>query len=218
MFARAAARSRAELDEQVRRALELILSVAIPAGLMLHVGADVWTRFMFGEAFAPAAGALRVLAPMYVLMYVGIIYATALVMLERAWALVLLTLGGLVVNVALNLILIRFSMRVFGPGGGGTGCSLAMLGTEIFVTTCMLCLLGRGGFDRRSLTSTGKSLLSCVLVLALDRVLAPLGPQRLLLDAAAYGALVLGTGAVRPGEVARVVKEAVKRRRGETVD
>jgi O-antigen/teichoic acid export membrane protein len=218
MFARAAARSREELDEQVRRALELILSVAIPAGLMLHIGADVWTRLMFGEAFAPAAGALRVLAPMYVLMYVGIIYGTALVMLERAWALVLLTLGGLVVNVALNLTLIRFSMRVFGPGGGGTGCSLAMLGTEIFVTACMLCLLGRGGFDRRSLTSTGKSLLSCVLVFALDHVLARLGPLRLFLDAAVYGVLVLGTGAVRLGEVARVVKEAVRRRRGEAAD
>ncbi len=214
MFARAAARSREELDAQVRRSLELILSVAIPAGLMIQVGADVWVRFMFGEAFAPAAGALRILAPMFVVMYVGIIYSIALVMLERAWALVFIALGGLVVNVTLNLLLIRFSMRLFGPGGGGTGCSLAMLATEIFVTSCMLGLLGRGGFDRRSTLAIAKSVGAGALVIVLDRMLVGLGPPRLVVDAAVYTAFVLGTGAIRVREIVSVVKEALRRRSG----
>jgi O-antigen/teichoic acid export membrane protein len=218
MFARAAARSRAELDEQVRRALELILSVAIPAGLMIHLGADVWVHLMFGAAFAPAAKALRVLAPMFVIMYVGIIYSIALVMLERAWALVVIALGGLAVNVVLNMILIRFSMRVFGAGGGGMGCSIAMLSTEVFVTSAMLALLGRGGFDRRSVVSIAKSLASCAAVLVVDHFARPLGYGRLALDAALYAALVLGTGAVRIREVISVLKEALRRRSGQAAE
>jgi O-antigen/teichoic acid export membrane protein len=212
MFARAAARSRDELYEQIRRALELIMSVAMPAALMLFVGADVWLS-IFGPAFAPAAPALRILAPMFIVMYVGIIYSIAIIMLERPWALVMIATGGLVVNVGLNLAFIGVSMRVLGPGGGGTGCAAAMLGTEIFVTACMVILVGRGGFDRRSSMTIVKSLAACGIVIALDRlVLAPIGWPRLLVDGAVYLALVLGTGALRLREIVSVMREAVRRR------
>jgi len=214
MFARAAARSRAELDEQVRRALELIMSVAIPIGLVIYLGAAVWIRIIFGAPFAPAAGALRVLAPMFVVMYVSIIYSCALVMLERPWALVIIALGGLVVNVAVNLAVIRYSLRVLGPGGGGTGCALAMLATEIVVTSCMLALLGRTGFDRRSLSAIAKSLVACAVTVLIDERTGFLGSARLVLDGIIYAVIVLSTGAVRPGDILAVVKEATKRRGG----
>lgn len=212
MFARAAARSREELYEQIRRALELILSVAIPAALMIFVGADVWVHVMFGQAFAPAAGALRVLAPMFIVMYVGIIYSIAIIMLERPWALVVIALGGLVVNVGLNLAFIGVSMKLLGPGGGGTGCATAMLGTEIFVTSCMVILVGRKGFDRRSVATILKSLAACGAVVVVDRVTAGLGPARLVIDGAVYATLVLGTGALRLREIAGVIREALRRK------
>lgn len=210
MFARAASRSRAELDEQLRRSLELILVVAIPVSLVINLGAELWTRIIFGDAYAPAAPALRVLATMFVLMYVSIIYAQAIVMLERAWALVWISIGGLVVNVALNLSLIRVSMRVFGPGGGGTGCSIAMLGTEIFMATSMMANVGRGAFDRRNCVAIGKSLAACAVVAALDWRLRRLGIARLALDACVYAAIAIGTGAVRVGEMVGVVREAIR--------
>jgi O-antigen/teichoic acid export membrane protein len=213
MFARAAARSREEFYEQIRRSMELVLTVAIPAGLVIYLGADVWVHTIFGAAFSPAAMALRVLAPMFVFMYVSIIYSIALVMLERAWTQTLIAAVGLGVNVGLNLVLIRFSMRTFGPGGGGVGCSLAMLGTEIVVSACMIAVVGRGGFDRRSIATVLKSLLACAVAVSLHGLTAPLGQARLLLDALVYVAIVLATGAVRPGEMLAVAREAIRHRR-----
>jgi O-antigen/teichoic acid export membrane protein len=212
MFARAAARSREELDEQLRRSLELILVIAIPASLVINLGAELWTRIIFGPAFAPAAPALRITATMFVLMYVSIIYAQALIMLGRAWTLVLISVVGLVANVALNLALIRVSLRAFGPGGGGTGCALAIFGTEIVVATCLIGSVGRRAFDRRNVLAIGKCLAACAVVTFVDRKLAAWGIPRIVADASLYAALVVGTGAVRPREMIAVVQEALRRR------
>ena len=210
MFARAAASSREELDEQLRRSLELILVIAIPASLVINLGAELWTHIIFGAAFAPAAPALRILATMFVLMYVSIIYAQALIMLERAWTLVVISVVGLVANVALNLVLIPFSLRTFGPGGGGTGGALAIFGTEIVVATCLIGSVGRGAFDRRNVVAIGKSLAACAVVTLLDRRLAAWGLLRIAADVSLYAALVLATGAVRLREMIGVLKEALR--------
>jgi O-antigen/teichoic acid export membrane protein len=213
MYARAASRSSEELFGQIRRSMELILTVAIPASLMINLGAEVWIWIIFGAKFLPAAPALRVLATMFVLTYVAIVYSQALIMQERAWALANISIAGLVVNVGLNLLLIRYAMANFGPGGGGTGCALAMLGTEIFVTTCMLILVGKGAFDRRSVLAIAKSLAAYLVVSLVHTLLASLGPARLVLDAALYLAIVLATGAVRPREMVQVIRDS---RRAET--
>jgi O-antigen/teichoic acid export membrane protein len=210
MFARAAARSREELYEQICRSMELILTVAIPASLLINLGAPFWIRVIFGAAFAPAAPALRVLATMFVLTYVAIVQAITLMMLERAWTLTVISMAGLVVNAVLNLCFIRFSMRTFGLGGGGTGCALAMLATEIFVTSCMMVVVGRGAFDRRSLGAIGKSLAACAVVGGVHHFLASLGPARLAIDLAVYLALVLATGGLRLKEMVGVAREAVR--------
>jgi len=212
MLARAAARSRDELHEQTRRSLELVMTVAIPAGLVIYLGADIWVRFVFGAPFAPAAHALRVLAPMFVFMYVSIIYSMALVMLERAWTLVLIATGGLVVNVALNVTLIRVLIHALGPGGGGTACSLAMLGTEIVVSTCMMIVIGRAGIDRRCASTIAKSVAAGAVVLALARPLAPLGPASLLVEVAVYLAIALATRAIPLRGMIAVVRETTRRR------
>jgi O-antigen/teichoic acid export membrane protein len=208
MYARAASRSSEELFEQIRRTMELILIVAIPASLMLNLGAETWISVIFGARFLPAASALRVLATMFVLTYVAIVYAQALVMQERAWALAKISIAGLFVNVGLNLFLIRRTMAYFGRGGGGTGCALAMLGTEIFVTSIMFWLVGKGAFDRRSVSSIGKSLAAYAVVSFVHAMLAFLGPARLVIDGVLYATVVLWTGAVRPTEMVRVIRDS----------
>ncbi len=212
MFARAVARSREELFEQIRRSMELILTVAIPASLMIALGAPVWIQAIFGVAFAPAAPALRVLATMCVLTYVAIVYAQTLVMLDRAWALTKITLAGLVVNILLNLVIVRHSMALLGVGGGGTGCALAMFGTEVFVTSCMVRIVGRDAFDRRSVVAIGKSLGAAGVVVLVHHGLVTFGPGRLALDGLIYAIIVLSTGAFEPRAVARVIREALRAR------
>jgi O-antigen/teichoic acid export membrane protein len=213
MFARAAARSREELYLQVSRSMELILTVAIPASLMINLGADLWIRLFFGAEYAPAAPALRVQAVMFVLTYVAIVYAMTMIMLERQWAFTWISVGGLVVNVALNMLIVRFSVRAFGVGGGGTGCALAMLGTEIFVVTCMVIATGGGAVTRSNVSFAAKCLGAYVVVAIAHLLMARLGYARLAVDAVLYVALILATGALRPRELITNVRQALQRPR-----
>lgn len=213
MLARAAARSREELFEQTRRSLELVLVVAIPVSMVINLGAEFWIHLVFGHAFMPAVLALRIQATMFVLTYVSIIYWTAVVMLDRTWALTLILFGGLVVNVVLNLALIRPVLRHYGPGGGGAGAALAMVGTEIVVVALMGWLLGRATFDRRNVSVIVKSLLAFGVVIVLDRALLSMAaPLRLAADALAYLAIVIATRALRVGEIVAVVRQALTER------
>ena len=214
-LARAAARSREELLERLRRSTELILSVAIPAALFVNLTSDLGVRLLFGDAFAPAGLALRILAPTFVVTYMAIVLAITLMMLERPWTLTLVSIGGLAVNVALNLVLVPPSMARLGDGGGGAGCALAMLGTELFVTSAMAFFVGRGATDRRATFAVAKSLAACAVVVGLDRLAARIGWAawaRLGLDAVAYLLVVVATGALRPGEIAGALREALRGR------
>jgi O-antigen/teichoic acid export membrane protein len=212
VFARGAVRSREDLYRHVGQATEPILAVAIPAALFVAVGADVWLQMLFGRAFAPAVTALRILAASSVFIYVAIVYAMTLIMLRRAWTLTLVSVAALAVNVLLNLLLIARTKAWLGDGGGGVGCALAALGTHVFAAAAMIALVGRGALDGRTAAMILKSLGACAVVIAVDRLAVTLGGARLALDLLVYLALVVGTGALRIGEMWRLVSAAVRGR------
>ncbi len=212
MLARAVHRSRDELYEHVCRSMELILTIAIPASLLINLGAEVWIHVAFGEAYAAAATTLRVQSTMFVLTYVAIIYAMTLVMLERAWTLTWISVAGLVVNVILNLLFVRHSVALLGEGGGGTGCATAMLGTEIFVSACMAVAIGRGAFDRRGMSTVARSLAVYGVVVGAHVLMKPIGPARLAVDGVLYVGLAILVGALRPREMLSTVREALRRK------
>jgi O-antigen/teichoic acid export membrane protein len=210
MLARAAERSRTELYEHVCRSMELVLTIGIPASLLINVGADVWIRVVFGTPYASAVTALHVLSTMFVLTYVAIIYAITLVMIERAWALAWISVAALAVNAVLNLVFVRYSVPLLGEGGGGTGCAAAMLCTEIFVSTCMAIAIGRGAFDRRSVSTVVRCLLVYAVVVVVHILLRPLGPARLAIDAVLYLVLAILVGALRPRDMLATVRQAMR--------
>jgi O-antigen/teichoic acid export membrane protein len=212
VFARGVVRSRGELFAHVRQATEPILAVAIPVSLFLSVGADLWLRLLFGHAYASAVLALRILAGSSVLIYVAILYALTLIMLERAWTLTWISIAALVVNVGLNVVLIPRSIAFFGEGGGGAGCALAALGTHIFVAVAMAAVVGREAFDGPTLRLIGKSLAACLLVAIVDRMITRLGWGRLAVDAIVYLTVVVSTGALRMGEKWKTLATALRTR------
>jgi O-antigen/teichoic acid export membrane protein len=209
MLARAAERSRKELFEHVCRSMELVLTIAIPASLLINLGADVWIRIAFGTAYSNSVTSLRVLSTMFVLTYVAIIYSTAMVMIDQAWTLTWIAVGGLVLNAGLNLLFVRYAVSVLGEGGGGAGCAAAMLCMEIFVTSCMAVATGRGAFDRRSVGMIVKSLLVYGVVVVVHRLLIGFAPWRLAVDGVLYFALAVAVGALRPREMLATVREAL---------
>jgi O-antigen/teichoic acid export membrane protein len=211
MLARAAARSQEELFRHVCRSLELVLSVAIPASLLINLGADFLIHLIFGAVYAKAAMALRVQSIMFVLTYVAVVYGMTLVMRERAWAFTWISVAGLAVNLVLNLVFLRFSLSWLGEGGGGTGCAAAMLATEIFVTILMGVSIKGPTFDGRSLATIVKSLAVCAVVIVAHQMLAAIGPLRLAVDGLLYLVLAIAVGALRPREMISTIREAVRR-------
>lgn len=210
-LARAAARSTDELFGRIRRSAELILSVAIPASLLIVLFAELGIRTLFGDAFAPAALALQILAPTFVVTYVSIVFAISLMMLDKPWTLTFISIAGLGVNVALNLLLVRPSLSLLGDGGGGAGCALAMLGTELFVAAAMLSVVGLRVVDRRTVEMLGKSLVACAIVVMVDRLALGLGWARLVLDLLVYALVVIGSGALRVREIGAIIQAALRR-------
>jgi O-antigen/teichoic acid export membrane protein len=201
LFSRAAARSPDELFAILRRVVEAVLLVVIPISLFAGLGADVWIPLLFGRAFVPAIPSLRLLAPIFVITYLAMITAASLILLDRAWRVAAISLGALVVNPLLNLALVPVLLRWLGPGGAGAGAALSLLVTEACVTAAMTLSVRARSFDRQSARTLGKALLCCLAVVAVDRVLAPLGPARLAADAVAYVALALAVGAVPVAEI-----------------
>jgi O-antigen/teichoic acid export membrane protein len=170
-------------------------------------------RLIFGAPFAQGASALRVLSTTFVLTYLAIIYSTALVMLERAWTLTLISVAGLVLNACLNFVMVRYSVAL-GEGGGATGCALAFWSTELVVMIAMAFFVGRRAFDRRNITVVAKSLLVCAMVIAAHPLLKSLGPLRLAIDGLLYLVLAVMVGALRPNEMFATAREALRSKSG----
>lgn len=211
LLSRAVCRSQAQMFAIMSRAIRVILMVVLPISLMLGLGADVWVKVLFGASFAPATHSLRVLAPMFVLTYVAMVVGTCLVLLGRAWAVTAVSFGALALNLVLNLLLVPRALRALGPGGAGSAAATSVILAELAVMVALVAMVGGRAFDRWSVSSIARAVASCVLVVGIDAVLRPLGPARLVVDAAAYPALLFSLGAVR-GEDTHYLAQRLFRR------
>jgi O-antigen/teichoic acid export membrane protein len=186
LSSRAAARSREELRAVSRRAMELVLSASLPLSLFMYLASEVIVRTLFGAAYAPAVTSMRIQAPVFVLTYVTIVSGSLLVRVERGWAVTWISVAGMVASPLLNVVLIPMGLRHVGRGGAGAGAATALVITELATSVAMTWLLRGLAFDKRGVTAVSKTVVVCLAVVALDQLLMPLGPARLLLDGAAY--------------------------------
>ena len=151
---------------------------------------------------------------LHLITYVNILCAYVLNVQGRAWAVTRVTLVGIAVVATLNLTLLRPVIRWLGmPGAGGVACALAMLASESAVTFWMLRAVGGRVFDRRSRKRAARTGLAALATVFVHLVAAPLGPWRLLLDAACYVSLALVTGAVEVRQCVAFVRAAYQERR-----
>lgn len=209
LSARAVARSEADLTALTRRAMELILMSAIPISLMIFLGAEPLVTAVFGQVYAPAARSMRVLAPVFVLTYAAIVSGSVLIRLGHGWWVTWVSIGGGIAAPLMDLVLIPRTAQL-GPGGAGIGAGIALIVTEFGTTTAMTALLGGRAFDRRSTVALAKALVACVVVIAADRVMAPLGNARLVADALLYAAIVVGWRAVDVRGTVAFVRSAMR--------
>jgi O-antigen/teichoic acid export membrane protein len=214
LTARAEARSSEELTTLTRRAMEVVLAVAVPVTLALALGADLIVPLLFGKAFLPATMSLRVIAPVFLFTYVGIVTGQTLVGLGRGWVVTGVMMSGLVLSPLLNWLLIPRCHALLGAGGAGVGAAAALNLTEAYITVVMTLLLGSRAFDRRRFVMLVKTAVVCAAVVALDRIaLSHLGWARLMIDGAAYVTLVVAWGAVDHRTILEFARRALTRKK-----
>jgi O-antigen/teichoic acid export membrane protein len=210
-------RDRAEFSAMVRRALEWTVVLAVPIATMLGLSADTVVHTVFGDRFEPAVAAMRTLAPQFAFVYVAMLGAASLILLDRSWTVTLVTVCSLVVNATLNLAVLRPALHLLGDGGAGVGAAAVSVGTEAAVATTYVWLLRREVLDARNLTAAAKSLGACALVVSFHAVCPRLGGFRLVLDAALYAALAVASRTVRVGELVALVRSTSSKRGGHAI-
>ncbi len=121
MAAWAATRSEG-VAELYRRGSKYLLLAGLPVAVFGLLESDRFITFLFGDAYAPSAAASRLLLPAATFMFLSNFGETTLACVNRWGTIVVVSTAALVVNVALNLLLI--------PRLGYLGAAWSTLVTE----------------------------------------------------------------------------------------
>jgi O-antigen/teichoic acid export membrane protein len=206
LMSRAKARSEDEVFSILRRAIEGLVVSIVPLTLLLALGADLWIRLALKEAFVPATLSMRMLSPVFVLVYLSMILAISLMILDRSWSVTTISAISAPLTPALVFFLVPLGRRWFGVGGQAAGAAAAVILCESCAVVMFFYKVGVRAVDRRSLLVMGKTLGAVAAVVVVHLLQRGLGHVRLIVDMVVYAAIVLAIGALRVGDVIAVVK------------
>ncbi|MCL2777906.1 MAG: oligosaccharide flippase family protein [Polyangiaceae bacterium] len=218
MMSRAKARSTDEFYKILRRGFEGVFVISLPLTLLLALGAEFWIHITIKDAFLPSTGSLIWLAPTFVFAYANVLLWLALMILDRSWTIMFVSIGGLILLPVFIMIAVPITSPL-GPGGAGMGVAMALSLRELVVILVFLGFLRSRALDRRGAMSTLKSLGICVIVSIIDAQIRHVGMHpalRLSVDVLLYGALAIAMGIVRLRDVKAVMK-LVKNRKQQPV-
>lgn len=218
MGARIAAQSRDALNEVMKKAVRLIVAFGGLIAVMLAVEAEGIVRLCFGADFAGSVPSLRVLAPMLPLTYLASVAGMHLIQLGRIWSVTRISVVGLLLNPALNLLAIPWGFERLELGGGGFGAASTTVATETFACVLMLAALGRDGVDRRLIRTLAMTALAASAVLGVHVLLAPHPTWRVPLEVGAYVVVGVLTKALPLRELVGTLRASLARRHREERD
>jgi len=138
------------------KSFKMLAIVALPLAVGISVTADSLVPLAFGHAFDQSIPALRILAPSIALLFVNNAFIYTLTAINRQVDFTRLSLATLVVNVALNLLLI--------PPYGYLGAAAASTLTEAALFAGGLWLLRRQLAPLRVVGSTGRAIASAAVM------------------------------------------------------
>ena len=123
----------AEFRRTVQRALDILWAVAVPMAVFGTLFAGDIVRFLYGEAFAPSAGALRILIWACAVMFLSVVMPFTFIAARQQNKIIIFGLIGVCLNVGMNLYLI--------PRYGFIGASIATAATEVIVLAVTVVVL-----------------------------------------------------------------------------
>jgi len=91
------------LSEIYHRSLKYMLTICLPTGLTGFMLAEEIIQLIYGESYAPAAGALKILSLAIVVMFLSYLVCTALFAMDRQRDVMWIALINAVVNIGMNI-------------------------------------------------------------------------------------------------------------------
>lgn len=205
MLSRAHARSKDEMMSIMRRAVDGLVVIIAPITIFISVASDVLIKLAFGEKYAPAATGLSILSLVFVVTYINMMLASALVVSGKSWSVTLISLGAIVTMGGFMLVFVPLGRALFHVGGECAGAAMAVIGSEIGVVVALLSRFGTMPLDKRNIEVCGKTIALGVVIIVSDRLLRGVGYVRLAIDAVIYLVLALGFGVVKIDEIKRAI-------------
>jgi O-antigen/teichoic acid export membrane protein len=121
-------RSPQELKRAARMPLEMVFVLSLPIAAGVALVARPVILLVYGPAFEASVPVLEILAVTCVPMYLNIVLSQVLTASNRQTVWTWAMMAASVLNLALNLVLIRYFQATH--GNGAIGAALSMLGTE----------------------------------------------------------------------------------------
>lgn len=210
ILSRLATRSRSDLRSAMGKGLNVMVMLGMPICTGLFVLAEPVIQLIYGKPeFLHAVPALRLLAVALFLLYVNSVLAVVFVSLNHEKKMTVVAGLAIVVNLALNWVLIPQFQHV--------AAAAVTVVTELFIFCYLLIFVPKDLLARSTLTVVVKSLGGAA-VMALT--LYGLRDQSILLlvpvGATVYCLSALGLRLVPPEDV-RLLKQAIAARRGHKV-
>jgi O-antigen/teichoic acid export membrane protein/glycosyltransferase involved in cell wall biosynthesis len=203
-FSRAAARPE-ELHQATRRTLRLLMTLGALAAVGTFLFADLAISVIYGpHKFGPAATVLKLFAPVQLVFFLDMLFATLVTAIGKAPVLAAAKLVSVIASSGLALVLVPICQQRY--GNGGLGLVLAFGISEVVMVVALLILIPRGALDRGILIDLGRVLGVALGTLAVFQLLPAASswvsvPGAVLL----FAALSLGVGLVSRDDLSRVI-------------
>jgi O-antigen/teichoic acid export membrane protein len=206
MLARVRAHSEEEMMALLRRIIEALLIVVIPGTTLIAAGSDLFVHHAFGDRYAPATIGLSILSLVFLMFYLTIIMASALVNTGHSWSVTIISISAVVLMPIFMVAFVPLGRSVLGTGGECAGAAAAVVANEAFVVGAMLRRFHSSPFDRRNVSVLIKSLAVTAAVMVNNHFILRFGLLRLVIDMALYACLALLVGLVRVQDVKRAIR------------
>jgi len=131
-----------------QKSLQFLVLAGIPITWAIIFFAQEIIQTLFGlSQYAPSVVVLQIFAISIPLFYADFVLGNIVLALDKQkqWAVV--AFGAMVVNIGLNLFLIKFFQSYYGNGGIGSAIATGL--TEVFVMACAIHLLPKGMFTKK---------------------------------------------------------------------
>jgi O-antigen/teichoic acid export membrane protein len=196
MTSRIAQLGEAALGETMRSAVRLMLMATVPMALLVAINAEYLVAFLFGDEYVPTVASLRIISPIVPLTFLCVLLSIHLIQMEKIWTLVKITLTGLLLNPALNALLILPAYSHFGNGGAGMAAGMATTVTEITITILLFRAIGKSSFDLQTLKLILRFGLICAILIALFVLMEDWGIWRAFIIVLLYVVIAIPLGAL----------------------